>query len=170
MSGATFTEIYLPLRDVVYAVCSSLMKNSEDANDVTQDVYLKLWEIRDELDRVENPKAFVIRTARNRCLDKLKSPAVARRNEEDAASLLIEADSGTDPHALLVEKEQRKRLNRWVKGLKEPKRSIFRLRQFEMLSNQETADKLGLQEATVRSTLSRLRNEARQILLVDENR
>lgn len=168
MNGATFAEIYLPLREVIYNVCLSLLRNTQDADDMTQDVYLKLWEIREQLQTVECPKAFVIRTARNRCLDKLKSPSVTRKNEEDASELLVEADSFSDPHAILVAKEKEKKLSSWIQTLKEPKKSIFLLRQYEMLSNQETADRLGLQEVTVRSTLSRLRKEAREILLTEE--
>lgn len=169
MSGATFAEIYLPLRDVIYTVCLSIMRNPQDADDLTQDVYLKLWEIREQLGEVNSPKAFVIRTARNRCLDKLKSPAVARKNEEDASELILEADSYSNPHEQLVAKETERKLAKWVDSLKEPKKSIFILRQYDMLSNQETADKLGLQETTVRSTLSRLRGEARKILLNEED-
>lgn len=168
MSGATFTEIYLPLRDVIYTVCLSMMRNPQDADDMTQDVYLKLWEIREELNEVVCPKAFVIRTARNRCLDKLKSPARARKNEENASEFIVEADSYSNPFELLVAKEKDQRLTKWVNSLKEPKKSIFILRQYDMLTNQETADRLGLQETTVRSTLSRLRQEARDILLSEE--
>lgn len=169
MSGATFTKIYLPLREVIYSVCLSLLRNTQDADDVTQDVYLKLWENRETLASVECPKAFVIRTARNRCLDRLKSPAVARNSQEDAGNLTLVADPAADPHAVLVAKEQQKRLDSWVNSLHEPKRSIFRLRQFEMLSNEETAERLGLQESTVRSTLSRLRKEVRKVFFEEEN-
>ncbi len=168
MSGATFTEIYLPLRDVIYTVCLSIMRNPQDADDMTQDVYLKLWEIREELNEVVCPKAFVIRTARNKCLDKLKSPARARKNEENASEFTVEADCYSNPFELLVAKEKEQRLTKWVNSLKEPKKSIFILRQYDMLTNQETADRLGLQETTVRSTLSRLRREARDILLFEE--
>lgn len=165
MNGALFAETYLPLRDVIHSVCSKLMSSVEDADDVTQDVFLKLWEDREALDKIDCPKAFVIRVARNRCLDRLKSPAVKLRDSANPIeTVALAADTTTDPHAQLVAKEQNKRLMQWVSRLKEPKRSIFHLRQFEMLSNEETAERLGLQEVTVRSTLSRLRKEAREIL------
>lgn len=165
MSGVQFAKTFIPLREVVFRVCLSLLQSAEDAEDATQDIYLKLWERRDELSEVDNPKAYLIRTARNKCLDRLKSPAVARKNEGDATELLLETDSSDDPHAQLVAKTQKEKPEQWVATLKEPKRSIFRLRQFEMLTNQETADRLGLQEPTVRSTLSRLRKEIRTLLL-----
>lgn len=161
MSGATFAEIYLPLRDVVRKVCIQLLGNEEDAEDLTQDVYLKLWEERNRLEDIASPKAYVIRVARNRCLDRLKTPAMQLRNELQEDEMLSVVDATAGPDEQLIAKEQSHRLQQWVNKLKEPKRSIFILRQFEMLSNEETAEKLGLQEATVRSTLSRLRKEAR---------
>lgn len=165
MNGALFTKTYLPLREVVQAVCKQLMGNPEDAEDVAQDTFLKLWEEREKLEAVECPKAFVIRVARNLCLDRLKSPAKRYRSDIDPMEAGAVADASFDPYHRLVAKEQTETLRRWAQSLAEPKRSIFLLRHYEMLSNQETADRLGLQETTVRSTLSRLRKEARELLL-----
>ena len=74
MDGATFTKTYFPLRRVVEQVCLAMLKNDSNAGDMVQEVFLKLWEERDRLDDVRCPKAYAIRVARNRCLDKLKSP------------------------------------------------------------------------------------------------
>ena len=64
-------------------------------------------------------------------------------------------------------KSGEERLAHWVEQLREPQKSIFSLRHYEMLSNQETAERLGLQETTVRSTLSRLRKEVRALFEKD---
>lgn len=169
MDGATFSQVYIPLRSVVATVCRQLMKSSGEADDMVQDVYLKLWEQRQALDEIQSPKAYVIRMARNRCLDRLKSAAYSRRDEGEAADWTLEQqiDNNANPHEQLVAKEQQRRLDKWVNSLKEPRKSIFILRQSEMLTNEETAQRLGLAEPTVRSTLSRLRKEARAILMED---
>ncbi len=146
MNKATFNQTYLPLRQVIFMVCVALLTDQEVANDITQDVYLRLWEQRDELDNVQSPQAYAVRIARNRCLDHLKS---------------------ADPHSTLVAKSGEERLAHWVEQLREPQKSIFSLRHYEMLSNQETAERLGLQETTVRSTLSRLRKEVRALFEKD---
>ena len=68
MNKATFNQTYLPLRQVIFMVCVALLTDQEVANDITQDVYLRLWEQRDELDNVQSPQAYAVRIARNRCL------------------------------------------------------------------------------------------------------
>lgn len=165
MDGATFNKTYLPLRNTILSVCVALLSNQEEASDMTQDVYLKLWEQRASLDEIVSPQAYAIRLARNRCLDKLKSARERLRDTSEKAdfALLQREDISANPHDQLVAKTTEQRLAHWVDQLKEPQRSIFRMRHYDMLSNTETAERLGLQETTVRSALSRLRKEVRQL-------
>ncbi len=166
MDGATFNKTYLPLRNTILAVCITLLSDQEAARDTTQDVFLKLWEQKETLDEVLSPKAFVVRMAKNRCLDRLKSAGERLRDRSESAelALLQKVDAAPTPHETLVGKSCEERLDKWAKQLKEPQKSIFRLRHYEMLSNAETAEQLGLQESTVRSAISRLRKEARNII------
>ena len=161
MNKATFNQTYLPLRQVIFMVCVALLTDQEVANDITQDVYLRLWELRDELDNVQSPQAYAVRIARNRCLDHLKSAGERLRTsgKEAETALALQIDNSADPHSTLVAKSGEERLA--------PQKSIFSLRHYEMLSNQETAERLGLQETTVRSTLSRLRKEVRALFEKD---
>ena len=169
MNKATFNQTYLPLRQVIFMVCVALLTDQEVANDITQDVYLRLWEQRDELDNVQSPQAYAVRIARNRCLDHLKSAGERLRTsgKEAETALALQIDNSADPHSTLVAKSGEERLAHWVEQLREPQKSIFSLRHYEMLSNQESAERLGLQETTVRSTLSRLRKEVRALFEKD---
>lgn len=165
MNKVQYNQIYLPLQEVVYSACLAILHESEIAQDLTQDIMLKLWEQRDLLDEIQIPQAYVIRMARNRCLDHIKSAHERMRSSGEEATLALELqiDNSADPHEILVAKSMEQKLAEWTDNLKEPQRSIFRLRHYEMLSNDETAQQLGLQESTVRSTLSRLRKQARKL-------
>lgn len=165
MDATTFNSTYLPLRKVILSVCVALLSDQEMAADTTQDIYLKLWEQRASLDEIVSPQAYVIRLARNRCLDKLKSASERLRENREVAEWTLQnsIDPSANPYEELVGKSSEERLKDWINSLKEPQKSIFRLRHYEMLSNGETAEQLGLQESTVRSALSRLRKEARNL-------
>lgn len=169
MDGATFLQLYLPLRQTIKDVCRVMMSDPDEAEDVTQDVYLKLWEQRAQLSRVNSPKAYVITLARNRCLDKLRAPAYKLREDAEFPEQLgaTQSSSQTTPLHQLIAKEQAQKLAKWVSQLPMRQQEIFKLRHYEMLNNQEIADRLEINEVTVRSIVSRLRKEART--LFEEN-
>lgn len=144
----------------------TLLSNSDEADDATQDVLMKLWEQRDSLDSITSPKAYAIRIARNKCIDLLRAPAYRLRDPEEPTDLQMSATTAS-PQEILVAREQADRLNAWVQTLPEQQHEVFRLRHDEMLTNGEVAERLGLQEVTVRSMVSRLRKEARR--LFEEN-
>ena len=166
MDGAAFIQTYIPLRADIIRLCQTLVSVPEDAEDIAQDVLLRLWELRESLDEIESPRSYAFTLARNRCLDKLRSPAAKLKTQDltdaDAAYMAVNT---TTPADVLREEEARERLSKWLKSLPEQQQKVFRLRQFELLSNQEVADRLGLQEVTVRSVISRLRKEARRVIL-----
>ena len=166
MDGATFIKQYIPLREDIKRLCYTLMPGSDEAEDIAQEVLIKIWELRDTLDNVESPKAYALTLARNRCIDKLRSPAVRLRSS-DVTPDQVEAwaTNTRTPQDALREKEAQYRLKKWLRALPEQQQRIFKLRHFDMLDNQAVADKLGLQEVTVRSVLSRLRKEARKVIL-----
>lgn len=162
MDGATFIQTYVPLRPTILQVCMALLSNEMEAEDVTQDVLVKLWEQRAHLDEIASPKAYAIRIARNKCIDTLRAPAQRLRNAEEPTELEMPLVTAT-PQEQLIAQEQLARINDWVATLPEQQQEVWRLRQEMMLTNDETAQRMGLKEVTVRSMISRLRKEARKL-------
>lgn len=168
MDGSTFMKLYIPLRSTILEVCKGFMSDPEEASDMTQDVYLKLWEQRSQLEDIVSPKAYAITLARNKCLDRLRSSAHKLREMEEPSDALPQMNTQTDtPLNRLIAKEQVRSLQQWVAQLPPQQQEIFKLRHYEMLDNQEIADRLNLKEVTVRSIVSRLRKEARTIFSPD---
>lgn len=162
MDGATFIQTYVPLRPTILQVCMALLSNEVEAEDVTQDVLVKLWEQRDRLEEIASPRAYAIRIARNKCIDTLRAPAQRLRNAEPPTEIQMPVTT-TTPHDQLIVQEQLERIDSWVATLPEQQQEVWRLRQELMLTNGETAERMGLKEVTVRSMISRLRREARAL-------
>ena len=151
MDRATFIQTYVPLRQTILQVCMALLSNEMDAE-----------EQRDSLEQIASPKAYVTRVARNKCIDTLRAPAQRLRNAAPPAEVQMPAVV-TTPHEELIVKEQLTRLDYWVESLPAQQQEVWRLRQEQMLTNGEVADRMGLQEVTVRSIISRLRKDARKL-------
>lgn len=127
----------------------------EEAEDVTQDVFIRLWDHWHELDH-ESITGWIIRVARNACLDKL-------RQRQSRSALLNEHYREFDRHAEpenLVDddcKELKRRIEAAIQELEEPYRSIVILREIDELAYDEIAKALVMPLNTVKVYLHRAR-------------
>lgn len=63
----------LPLSKSMLRFAALFLKDSDASQDIVQEVFLKLWQIKDELEHIDNLKAFVTRMVRNKCLDHIRA-------------------------------------------------------------------------------------------------
>ena len=69
MTDARFHTVWIPLQERFYRVAYYLLEDRADALDVVQDLYVKLWKMRDSLDLVRNPASYGALLVRNLCID-----------------------------------------------------------------------------------------------------
>ncbi len=160
-----FVQNFIPYRTVVQLLCKQILQDDEAANDATQDVFLQLWLKHETLDMPANPKAYLMRMARNHCIDELRkaeTSAVGYRTDEEVLAQLPTPEVNREER--MVHREKAQRLMQWVRQLREPKHSLFVMAHFRHCSNDEIAETLGLSGGNVRVMLSRLRAEAKKLL------
>lgn len=90
MELETFKITVLPLRDKLINISWRMMEDRSDAEDIVQETFLKLWQIREKLDGYNSVEALAVQVAKNLALDKLKQH---RPEGMDITSLSL--DSGT---------------------------------------------------------------------------
>ena len=138
-----------------------LLVSTEEAEDATQEVLLKLWRNKSKMSDYKNPEAFAMTMTKNYCFDKLKA--------KDSGNLKI-VHSNYEDHqpSLQREVEARDSLD-WVgkimNSLPEQQKLIVQLRDIEQYENKEIAKMLELNETAVRVALSRGRKVIREELL-----
>ena len=72
MKSSEFKLLVMPHSSRLYRMAFRLMNNREEAEDIVQEVYVKLWGIRNELNSYNSIEALAVRITRNLCLDKLR--------------------------------------------------------------------------------------------------
>ena len=72
MTEARFHTVWIPLQERFYRVAYYLLEDRADALDAVQDLYVKLWKMRDSLDLVRNPGAYGALLVRNLCIDRIR--------------------------------------------------------------------------------------------------
>jgi RNA polymerase sigma-70 factor (ECF subfamily) len=150
----------------VFNIAYKFTGKHDEAEDLTQDVFLKIFKSLDTFDRRANFQTWLVSVSRNLCIDHYRSVRKERETidrDVDAGELSPVAQS-VNPVALLEHRDRAKLLKLALDKLPPTLRSAVLLRDIQELSYQEIAERLHLPEGTVKSRINRGRTElARQI-------
>lgn len=154
MEAETFKQRFLPFHPKLYRIALALVESPEDAEDILQEAYTKLWSKRDSLEAVQQPEAFAVTIVRNLCLDFLRSPRTNSRSEPLETVILHCEDS---PERQVETRDQLRQVVRLIQELPPNQQQVIRLRGMEDCSVEEIAEITGFSPANVRTLLSRAR-------------
>src|SRR5919106_231683 len=150
----------------VFNVAYKFVGRHEEAEDLTQDIFLKIFKALNTFDRRANFQTWIISISRNLCIDHYRSVRKERQTiarQVDTTDLQPASRERT-PYALAEHQDLRAQLKQALETLPLALRTAVVLRDLQELSYQEIADRLGLPEGTVKSRINRGRIElARQL-------
>ncbi len=155
----------------VFNVAYQFVGSHEQAEDLSQDIFLKIFRSLDSFDRRANFQTWLISVSRNLCIDHYRSVRKERQTiDRDVTSEdLSPAATGASPLAALENRDLAALLRQALQTLPESLRIAVLLRDIQELSYLEIAERLRLPEGTVKSRINRGRKElARQILRLRE--
>jgi RNA polymerase sigma-70 factor (ECF subfamily) len=155
----------------VFNVAYKFVGRHDEAEDLTQDVFLKVFKSLGTFDRRANFQTWLVSVSRNLCIDHYRSVRKEREtidrdvNADDLSPISVEIN----PHVALERRDLAQELRRALDELPETLRTAVVMRDIQELSYQEIADHLHLPEGTVKSRINRGRHElARQITRLRE--
>ncbi|WJJ97914.1 RNA polymerase sigma factor [Algibacter luteus] len=160
MTQTEFLNIVLPFKDKVFRLAKRLLVSTEEAEDATQEVLLKLWNNKNKIAEYRNVEAFSMTMTKNYCFDKLKSKQsqnlkIVHSNYEEKSTPLqkqVELNDSVNWVAKIIE------------DLPEQQRMIIQLRDIEDYDFDEIAKMLDMNNTAVRVALSRARKTIREKL------
>jgi RNA polymerase sigma-70 factor (ECF subfamily) len=145
----------------VFNIAYTFVGRHDEAEDLTQDIFLKVFRSLATFDRRANFQTWLTSVSRNLCIDHYRSVRKEREtiNREVDAAELVRASNDSGPFVAL-EQRDRVALLRHALGLLPPTlRVVVLMRDIQELSYQEIADRLRLPEGTVKSRINRGRTE-----------
>lgn len=160
MDANDFKRKFLPYHRKLYRAAFHLMGNAQDAEDMVQEAYLKLWKRRDELPTdIANLEAYCVILVKNVCYDALR----LSRLEEDGRTPeeLPIAGSTNVAHEVEVKDETRQVMT-LIDRLPEQQQQIMRMRDVEDRPYEEIEQATGLTSVNIRVLLSRARKKIRE--------
>jgi RNA polymerase sigma-70 factor (ECF subfamily) len=124
-----------------------LIGDKEDATDVVAEVFIKIWERRQQFDALSSVKAFLYIATRNACFDFLKSRKRSNASKKDYAYWM--EDRGGEITGLMFNAELAQILNEEIERLPQKCRAIFKLSYFDGLKSEDIARQLQISIQTV---------------------
>ncbi|MFT3712949.1 MAG: sigma-70 family RNA polymerase sigma factor [Archangium sp.] len=149
-----FEALYVRLEKPVFNVVYRWVWNTEEARDVTQEAFMKLWDARERV-RMDSVEPLVFQSALNLAANRLRARKVRRfltlgiGADDDAAD-----DASTGPHATLEEKQRREAVRKAVEALPEKLKAVVMLCEFSGLTTAQISEALGIPQGTVGSRRS----------------
>lgn len=157
--------LYVAYAPLVRNWCFAILKNNAEAEDLTQDIFLRIWNYREDLYEVRSFKSYLFRTTHNAVLNKIREKNVrlmfARSRSGDA---LIEEDASslTDTADLL------NKIKIALEGMSDLRKRIFKMSRFEDKTYQEIAESLKISPKTVQYHISCALAELRKLMMENE--
>jgi RNA polymerase sigma factor (sigma-70 family) len=158
MNQIEFIQIITPFKDKLFRLAKRMLVSTEEAEDATQEVMVRLWNKNDALVLYNSVEALAMTITKNYCLDQLKS--------KRATNLQIVHDNYQDKQASVDLKIEHQNTLQWAEklmnDLPEQQRIILQLREIEEYEFSEIAEVLEMNETAVRVALSRARKAVRE--------
>lgn len=160
MNQNEFVKIIIPIKDKLFRLAKRMLMSTEEAEDATQEVLVRLWNKNDNLVQYNSVEALAMTMTKNYCLDQLKS--------KRATNLQIAHNNYQDKQASVEIQIEYQNTLQWaeklINNLPEQQRLIIQLREIEEYEFSEIAQVLEMNETAVRVALSRARKTLREQL------
>lgn len=143
---AAFGELLEFYRNRVYSHALAYMKRSAEAEDMVQDIFIRVWVYRARLAEVKDFADYLFILSRNWLLSAMRR-RVQEMDQELPEDILREPD---DPDVLLLTQDLAQQLRKAVELLPPQQQAVFTLSRYDHLSQDEIAEKLGISKRTVK--------------------
>lgn len=166
-SQDAFTHIYNMYVEILYTIAYKYLKDQDMAKDATQQIFLKLWELRHSISIEISIKNYLFTMTRNHILNEIRNNTSAMEKNYQIAQETSEFEE--DITSRMEEDEVSKELYSCISSLPEQKRLVCLYKIRDGLSNQEIADKIGITIPTVKShytqAIKMLRNKMKHLFI-----
>lgn len=157
-----FKEMFDTFWEQVYGTTYRFTKSTEEAKDIAQDIFMRLWENREKLKGVENPQSYIYIFSRNMVMDRFRKKVLEPSNIDYLIGYFkSDAASAQDKMEL---KELETMISQAVDTLPGRVKDVFRLSRYEGLTHQEIAERLNISVLSSQKYIVRALRQIREYL------
>lgn len=166
MKKLSFRDDVLPLKDKIFRLALRITLSRAEAEDIVQDVLIKVWNRRDDLAEVDSIEAYSLTVCRNLSLDRLQRKENDNVNLDDAPPTEVD---DAPPDLQMIRNERIDNIKRLIERLPIPQRAAMQLRDMEGKTYKEISAITGQTEEQVKVNIFRARQYIRKQIEKIEN-
>ncbi|MDE6715245.1 MAG: RNA polymerase sigma factor [Muribaculaceae bacterium] len=160
MTANEFKKRYLAYHKRLYRLAYVMTSDPQDAEDLLQDLYMKMWQVRDTLPRIGNPEAFMATVMRRIYCDR------ARKGDISADALplsaVAEIPSAIEADTLAERRDDREALEQFIAQLPPKEQTVIRMCVLEDKDYNEIGEITGLAQGSIRVLVMRAKNKIKE--------
>jgi RNA polymerase sigma-70 factor (ECF subfamily) len=154
------------MKGQLFRLAVRLLQNVQEAEDVIQDVMVKIWTRREEWGQWQSMEAYCMTATRNSCLDRMRRQRVVPVGEERARDI---SSNEKDPYEKMTGKEILSQIRKCMGELPENQQLVVQLREIEGFSYNEIAEVLDMSMEQVKTNLFRARNAIKRSITKEDS-
>lgn len=152
----------IPHKNKIYRFVLRMVGNEFDAQDVMQELAIKIWKYREKFSKLDNKEAWSMTVARNLSIDKIRNKN--KRRHIDISEAYDLSDSNRNPYEKLASEDTMDILRKWMDKLPENQRETLHLREIEGMTYKEIAEICDMSLEQVKSNIFRGRKALKDLL------
>lgn len=162
MDIAEYKNIVIEMRLKLLSISNRIIRNMDDAEDVVQEVCLRIWHMRNDMEQYNNVKALCVTMTKNLSIDRVRGQRYELGDDE-----LLKIDSSNDdmPVRMLEGKEIQRHIRNVINMLPPLQQQVLHLKDIEGYETEEITSIVGINGESVRNNLSRARKRLRELLV-----
>ena len=149
-----FLEIYRAFYGKVFTFVLSLVRSKANAQDITQNIFMKLWKNRKNLEHIKSMDDYLFILSKNACMDYFRKASRKKEISTDVFDEFLLSRIVSSPEKRIDALSDIEELRHVIDSLPSKRRDIFIMSRFDGLPNDEIASILGVSKKTVENQIS----------------
>lgn len=155
-------DYLLAYKDKFYRFALRLVDNEFDAEDIMQELAIKIWELGEDFEKIENKDAWCMTVTRNMALDKIRSNQ--KRHHESMDNINLDLNETPGPDKEYESNDMMKRIRNLMKNMPETYKTVIQLREIEEMSYKEIAEIMNTDIQNVKVYIFRARKQLQELI------
>lgn len=155
-------DYLLAYKDKFYRFALRLVDNEFDAEDIMQELAIKIWELGEDFEKIENKDAWCMTVTRNMALDKIRSNQ--KRHHENMDKINLDLNETPGPDKEYESNDMMKRIRNLMKNMPETYKTVIQLREIEEMSYKEIAEIMNTDIQNVKVYIFRARKQLQELI------